>query len=292
MQMLTVRLASGKVLATVPTKELTTVRALKQRLRGLCDATRFRQRLLHDGALLEDDDKLDGPLELQLVLMNFINPSHPQLKEILSASASGAVSELEAILCRPQDPNRITSGAFREAAPTAPGNAWPPYSPLQTAARCGKLEALRLLLEARADVGPNGCNIADRSLLGRPPWSSSALQLLLAAKANTEKKDAYSGQTALSLAVMLGNEAAVQVLLEAGARRDSQDHDGLTPLHQACRQGHLSMVRLLLAAGISNLQAAAGPRRWQIQRLLSAYKWSLARPALAEHHLPQHGHHP
>ena len=163
------------------------------------------------------------------------------------------------------------------------------------AARLHKLDALRLLLEAQADVWPEACNIAEPSLL-ESPGRILALQLLLEAKANTESRHAYSGLTALSLAAELGNEAAVQLLLEAGAQMDSQDC-GETPLHQACRHGHVSVVRLLLAAGAkpasrskegsSNLEAAAGPRRLQIQLLLSAYKWSRARPALAEHQLPQ-----
>ena len=117
MEMVTVRLASGKVLATIPTQELTTVRALKQRLHSLCDATRFRQRLLHDGELLEDEDELDSPFELQLILKNFIDPSRKQLKQIVSASGRGNVSELEEILCRPQNPNTFSLRMPTEGPP-------------------------------------------------------------------------------------------------------------------------------------------------------------------------------
>ena len=59
-QMVCVRMASGEDLAVIPCKELSTVRALKEKLQALCGVPRFRQRLLLDGRSLGDEVKLPG----------------------------------------------------------------------------------------------------------------------------------------------------------------------------------------------------------------------------------------
>ena len=301
--MLTVRLVSGELLAKIPTQELSTVRALKQRLHGLCDAARFRQRLLHDGRLLEDDERLDGPLELQVVLLNFISPTREQVTEIMSASRHGNVSELEEILCRPQDPNHFVPpepeniAAIPEDFP--PLGALSPLSPLQMAAIFGELDAMHLLLEARADIGPAHCSIKSLTLVSQR-GSLDAMKLLLEARADAEN--------ALSLAAGLGKAGAVQVLLKAGAQKDLEDSRGVTPLLEACWSGHVYVVQLPLAAGakpaacskkgLSSLAARRGrgllqsdtlqlcmfPRerhriitRLLIPRLLTVSRWSQAR---------------
>ena len=42
----------------------------------------------------------------------------------------------------------------------------------------------------------------------------------------------------------------VHVLLKSGARAESKDNDGWTPLMFACEKGHGEVVRLLLARGV------------------------------------------
>ncbi|CAE7771571.1 Ank2 [Symbiodinium pilosum] len=300
--MLTVRLVSGELLAKIPTQELSTVKALKQRLHGLCDAARFRQRLLHDGRLLEDDERLDGPLELQLVLLNFISPSREQVTEIMSASRHGNVSELEEILCRPQDPNHFVPPEPENVAAIPddfPLFALSPLSPLQMAAIFGELDAMHLLLEARADIGPAHCSIKSLTLVSQR-GSLDAMKLLLEARADAGN--------ALSTAAGLGKAGAVQVLLKAGAQKDLEDSRGVTRLLEACWSGHVYVVQLLLAAGakpaacskkgLSYLAASQGrgllqsdtlqlctfPRerhriitRLLIPRLLTVSRWSRAK---------------
>ncbi|EEU38815.1 uncharacterized protein NECHADRAFT_22508, partial [Fusarium vanettenii 77-13-4] len=56
-------------------------------------------------------------------------------------------------------------------------------------------------------------------------------------------------RTPLLYAAERGYEAAVQVLLEAGAEVDHQDVYGAAPLHFAALRGHVSIMRLLLVRG-------------------------------------------
>jgi ankyrin repeat protein len=55
------------------------------------------------------------------------------------------------------------------------------------------------------------------------------------------------GWTALSCAVLSGQEEAVQLLLAAGAEVNAFCLDGTTALHKACLWGHLAIAALLLA---------------------------------------------
>ena len=56
---------------------------LKRHLQGLCGQPRFKQRLLlADGQTLSDDDPLNGPLELQLILLPFITSSDDDMDQL------------------------------------------------------------------------------------------------------------------------------------------------------------------------------------------------------------------
>jgi ankyrin repeat protein len=59
------------------------------------------------------------------------------------------------------------------------------------------------------------------------------------------------GRTALHHAADQDHAAIVDLLCEAGARRDVQDFRGQTPLHVASWQGHLASVEALVAASAS-----------------------------------------
>ena len=80
--------ASGEELATVPVEEFD-VLSLKQHLQPLCGASRFRQRLLHGEENLSDDIRLDAPMDLQLVLLPFIDATD---EEGTLESSSGSAS--------------------------------------------------------------------------------------------------------------------------------------------------------------------------------------------------------
>ena len=53
----------------------------------------------------------------------------------------------------------------------------------------------------------------------------------------------------LHLAARQGHESVVQLLLNRGASIDAPDKDNETPLHMAARQGHEPVARLLLDQG-------------------------------------------
>ena len=60
------------------------------------------------------------------------------------------------------------------------------------------------------------------------------------------------GCTALCLAAAAGHAALVEALLDAGARVDARDKTRWSPLHYASKEGHVSVVALLLAsAGVA-----------------------------------------
>ena len=91
--MLRVLQMSGEEVAAVPAEELSDVKALKQRLQqqhGM--PPRFRQRLLlHDTqAILDDTAELEGGMTLQLLLLNFNEPSQAATDELTTAASHGS----------------------------------------------------------------------------------------------------------------------------------------------------------------------------------------------------------
>ena len=268
--MLQVRLASGEMAATVPLGEVSTARALKEHLQRVCGVTRFRQRLLHDGKILADDACLEGPLDLQLVLLNFITALPAERDQLQSASGWGEKARVERILQKPQDPNRHADDRLGS---------------LHVASARGMLGTMRLLLEARADLEDVETTCGQTALsLSAVFGRVDALRFLLSSGANIEARSRHGG-TALCEAAQNDQPSCVQVLLDAGAEEDSADATGVTPLGAACRHRAVRVVRLLLAhranpaarclLGVSHHQATPrGRGRLQILRMLSKYKWS------------------
>ena len=64
------------------------------------------------------------------------------------------------------------------------------------------------------------------------------------------------GMTPLHVACRRGHLMIATTLLEGGAERDQPRHDGATALWMACQEGHLEAVRLLLEAGANKDMAA------------------------------------
>ncbi|CAE7895532.1 ABCG4, partial [Symbiodinium microadriaticum] len=177
--------------------EARTVRLLKQRLSQLCGVSRFRQRLLFESQNLEDDFSFTVPVDLQLLVLPFCSTRIEEVEEFVDLVAHGQVEEVEEVLQRPQDPNLKPGTYFQR--------------PIWFAAVSDKVDVLRLLLEAGAEVGPR-----DRPLLA---------------------------------AAEVGRVEVVRVLLEAGARHEAEDPDDNEALCAASEHGHLEVVRLLLGAG-------------------------------------------
>ncbi|CAE7273889.1 caiap [Symbiodinium pilosum] len=275
--MLRVYMPSGEMLVAVPVEELSTVKALKQKVQSIGGLPRFRQRLLHGGTVLKDDFRLESPLDLQLVVLNYVAASDAQGNELVGACASGTEAGVEAILDRPQDPNRLSG-----FGPLLVG-------PLQLASMMGRVDNMRLLLEARAELdgvsdspfySPRVTALSGAAEQGRV----DAVRLLLAARADAEIRSCGHGRTALWLASYTGRSRVVRLLLEAGAEKEAADNVGMTPLGAACSMGRFRVVRSLLAASASvsardrdAVLKAHVRGRLQILRLLSKHRWSRTR---------------
>ena len=66
---------SGEELLTLPVEvveDLGDVRALKQHLQCFCGLPRFQQKLLCKGSVLGDSARLQGPCDLQHVVLDFV----------------------------------------------------------------------------------------------------------------------------------------------------------------------------------------------------------------------------
>ena len=150
---------------------------LKRHLQGLCRQVRFRQRLLlPDGQILSDNATLDGPMDVQLILLSIAEGSEEQVRQLREAAVQNDMAALEQLLQSPLDPD------FKIGCTT---------TPLFSAASHGRVEAVRVLLEARADKD----SAADAGIT--PIFAASfnghmeVVRLLLEAKADKNKADRY-----------------------------------------------------------------------------------------------------
>ena len=119
--------------------------------------------------------------------------------------------------------------------------------PICYAAALGWLEGLRLLLAAGAHV--NGqCDCGSPLSVAVVDGQNAALSLLISAGANPDLRNA-DGFTPLMLAASNENVAAIPVLVKAGAVVDARDRHGLTAYLHSALQGDMATGRELLRLG-------------------------------------------
>ena len=119
---------------------------------------------------------------------------------------------------------------------------------LAAAATAGKVELVRLLVDAGAD--PNVRNQSGQTaLMGLDDDATAEIvNLLVAAGAKVNLKD-EDGDSALHVAAAESGSEVVQALVEAGARVDARNKEGKTPLMAAAESGNVDNVKALLWAG-------------------------------------------
>ncbi|XP_012723981.2 ankyrin repeat domain-containing protein 50 isoform X1 [Fundulus heteroclitus] len=208
------------------------------------------------------------------------------------ASRQGHVKVLSVLLEWTKSQSKETAVAMMEHVDN---EGW---TALRSAAWGGHCEAVRLLLDAGADV--NGCDSEGRTALRAAAWGGheEIILTLLDYGANINKADsrgqtpliaaAYmghhetveillnhnaevdladgDGRTALSVAALCvptaaaikGYGAVASLLLERGADPGHRDNDGMTPLLLAAYEGNEDVVELLLEAG-ADVDESAGP---------------------------------
>ena len=236
--MLHVWLASGERLASLPVEEWKDVRTLKKHLQGSCKVPRFRQRILCDGAALDEDFRFSSPLDLQLVLLSFLPASKIQIDELSAASEDGEASAVERILRRPQDPDLVNLNSMYELYDT----------PLVAAAGNGHAQVVRLLLEAMADKDKKGNYDETPLTAATRQGCEEVARLLLDSGADI---NAAGSGAPLSASASVGNVHIVRMLLEARADVESANkHEHCAfyyaPLVAASRGGYTDIVHLLL----------------------------------------------
>ncbi|XP_013399965.1 serine/threonine-protein phosphatase 6 regulatory ankyrin repeat subunit B [Lingula anatina] len=202
---------------------------------------------------------------------------------LISAIEANRVRKVEQILRK--GPKRLWSALISNYKPHAIGSA----TVLHVAALQGNARAVELLLEAGAD--PNVTTLEVFQITSPNPkfWIAKSTPLHLAAsvgqhetarillkfgaKVDTQDKN---GRTPLHLTCMSKESAcAADVLLENRACLNSMDADGKTPLHYAAMHVEIEMVKRLLSAGADiDFQDHDG-----LSPLLCAIKYSATRVA-------------
>jgi ankyrin repeat protein len=125
---------------------------------------------------------------------------------------------------------------------------WGQTPTVRDAARAGNAQAVRALLQKRADV-----NAADADGTTALHWAvrnndAETVRILLKAGANANAANSY-GLTPVFLSATNGSAVITQALLDAGANPNHTASRGQTPLMTAARAGNVATVKSLLDKG-------------------------------------------
>eukprot|EP00439_Symbiodinium_sp_Y106_P055112 s173_g7.t1 len=253
--MFRITLISGKEVASLPLAELSDVKALKQRLHqqnGL--PPRFRQKLLHEGTVLDDAVKLASVMEPQVLAATSPDAVAREPRQLAAAEHPSVAEDGLPPPCSPrlllddktQTPPtvelQVVEMTFVEASEKTAE-----IVSLFSEVACGDVAKVEALLQL--PMNP------DVSFWGGTPlmWAAqgnqtTVAQLLLEAGAQLDFCDSR-GRTPLMDAAEAGRAAMVQLLLKAGAQKDLRNSQGRTALMLASHRDHAHVVRLLLEAG-------------------------------------------
>src|SRR5215472_8241927 len=119
-------------------------------------------------------------------------------------------------------------------------------TPLMHAAAIGSLEAMKILLQAGADV--NAKNGLDTTALIWGALDPAKVRILVEAGANVNARSRLGRTPLLVAASRPGSADAIRLLLSKGADSKVADVRGSKPLIEAARVDDIEMMRLLLNA--------------------------------------------
>jgi ankyrin repeat protein len=152
-----------------------------------------------------------------------------------AAILAGDVDRVRELLEKGMDPNFVSGGDY--ARPVLVG-----------AARNGRHDICRLLLDAGADVGHgNYAGVRAVDYAARAD-DVELFSMLVKAGAVTGPR-LHDGVTSLHEAADSGALNTARMLLRAGAQVNAQDAHGRTALHRCASSGSIELTELLLASG-------------------------------------------
>ena len=153
-------------------------------------------------------------------------------------------------------------------------------SPLTMAVGFGSPAAVTMLVDAGANVTPEGGGLTPLHLAWRDP---ALTRLLLARAANLEAKSSR-GRTPLLIAASAASTTTevIAQLLDKGANVNAADNGGITPLIAAAATGNTAVAKLLLERGAEpNITAKDGPISTALQGAATNNDVELTRLLLA-----------
>ena len=122
-------------------------------------------------------------------------------------------------------------------------------TPLMLAATNGNAAMLELLLNAKTDPHTKLPEGETALMTAARTGKVDAVKVLLAHGAKVNEAESWRGQTALMWAAAEGHVATVDALIAAGADIRARSKGGFTPLMFAAREGRPGVVKALLKAG-------------------------------------------
>ncbi len=109
-----------------------------------------------------------------------------------------------------------------------------------------KIKAAQLLIDRGANLNLARSGITAVHIAAHDPRLLDILRTLIAKGAKIDVAGEINGVTPLLTAVEVGNTAAAEVLLKAGANPNQVMQKNISPLSSACAKNNLDMVTLLL----------------------------------------------
>ena len=165
------------------------VKVFKQRLGRKLSLSRFRLRLLHNDALLDDDQTLTLQV-IQLVVSDYLPRDEEQEERIMNACEENDQELLEQVLNQPRSPNFTAALSAK--------------TPLYVACAWGSVQCISLLVEANATIA-HGCRNVTPLMAAAGGGHLESVRFLLESDADGEQCRPEDGTTPLIYAAEGGH---------------------------------------------------------------------------------------